>query len=230
MKKIVNSKGPMPDERLAREAQDTLAPYLTSRSFRRGQLLWSEGDTDGLLVYLKKGRVKIYRLLPTGKAITLYIFDAGTIFGFMPFLDDRPYPAYAQAIQDCETAVLPRSELKRIVQHDPEVALVLIRQLSRRLREAFDTIERLSSRGANPKVAAAIYGMIAEDTRTDAPIVISLPISSYEFAQSLGLTPESFSRNMTILVRQGVLKRLKKNTFQVLNLSQLQKAAGTAIW
>ena len=217
-------------EQLTQEAHKALAPYLVSRSFHKGQLLWGEGDTDGLLVYLKTGRVKIYRLLPTGRAVTLYIFDAGALFGFMPFLDDRPYPAYAQTLEDCKADVMYRSELSHVLRKDPEVALTLIKQLSSRLREAFDTIERLSSRGTNPKVASAIYGLVDEDARSDDLIFVSLPIASHEFAQSLGLTPESFSRGISILVEQGILKRLKKNRFQVIDLSQLQKAAGAVIW
>jgi len=215
---------------LTQETHKALAPYLMPRSFRKGQLLWSEGDTDGLLVYLKSGRVKIYRLLSTGKAVILFIFDAGTLFGFMPFLDDRPYPAYAQALVDCEADVMHRSELRQVLQKDPEVALALIKQLSVRLRDAFDTIERLSSRGANPKVASAIYGLVAEDTHPDNLIFVSLPVASHEFAQSLGLTPESFSRGISTLVEQRILKRLKKNRFQILDLSRLQKAASVAIW
>jgi CRP/FNR family transcriptional regulator len=215
---------------LTQEAHKVLAPYLVSRAFRKGQLLWSEGDTDGLLVYLKAGRVKIYRLLPTGRAVTLYIFESGVLFGFMPFLDDRPYPAYAQALEACEADVLHRSELRQVLQKDPAVALMLIKQLSSRLREAFGTIERLSSRGTHPKVASAMYGLVAEDARIDDLIVITLPVASHEFAQSLGLTPESFSRGISALVEQGILKRLKTNKFQVLDFAQLQKAAGGAMW
>lgn len=217
-------------EQLTPEAQKLLVPHLTPRTFRKGHLLWNEGDVDGMLVYLKSGRVKIYRLLPTGRAVTLFIFEAGTLFGFMPFLDDRPYPAYAQALENCDAAIMRRSELRQVLQKDPEVALALINQLARRLRECFDTIERLSSRGTNPKVASAIYGLVAEDAQADGLTVVSLPVVSHEFAQSLGLTPESFSRGITALVEQGILKRLKTNKFQVLDLQQLRKSAGNAMW
>ncbi len=216
---------------ISAEAKNVLARYLKLRSFRKGQLLWSEGDMDGLLVFLKSGRVKIYRLLPTGKAITLYIFGKGSVFGFMPFFDDAPYPAYAQALDDCDADVISRLGLRQAVHQDPEVAIVLMKHLARRLRDAFDTVERLQSKGTDPKVAAALMGL-AEDSpnRARGPVFVTLPIASYEYAQSLGLTPESFSRSITHLVEKKILKRLQRNRFQILDSNALENIADTAAW
>jgi len=71
-----------------------LGVYLVPRTFKAGELLWHEGDTNGMLVSLVEGRVKIYRLLPNGNSVTNYLFGPGDLFGFMPLFDDAPYPAY----------------------------------------------------------------------------------------------------------------------------------------
>lgn len=211
--------------------RQALEKHPNPRSFRKGQLLWSEGDTDGLLVFLKTGRIKVYRLLPRGKAMTLYVFGAGSVFGFMPFFDDAPYPAYTQALDDCQADVISKSGLRQAVHQDPDVAIVLMRHLSRRLRDAFDTIERLQSKGTDPKVASAMLALMEDaSSSSHAPVMVSLPISSHEFAQSLGLTPESFSRSITHLVEKGVLKRLQRNRFQILDLKALKDVAESAIW
>jgi len=93
------------------QVRQLLRPYLHARSFRRGSLIWREGETSGLLVAIKTGRVKIYRLLPTGRAVTLFLFGPGDLFSFLPFLDGAPYPGHAQAIEDVEAEVLPRAAL-----------------------------------------------------------------------------------------------------------------------
>lgn len=214
-----------------KETHKTFSKFLKPRKFRKGQLLWSEGDTDGLLVFLKTGRVKIYRLLPTGKAITLYIFGANTVFGFMPFFDDAPYPAYAQALDNCEAEVISRTGLRQAVHQDPDLSIVLMKHLAKRLRDAFDTIERLQSKGTDPKVASALLALVENNSNSShAHIIISLPISSHEYAQSLGLTPESFSRSITRLVDKSILKRLQRNRFQILNSEALKEVAESAIW
>ncbi|NLH48971.1 MAG: Crp/Fnr family transcriptional regulator [Myxococcales bacterium] len=214
---------------VANETKKLLEPYLSRKHFKAGQLLWREGETDGMLVALESGSVKIYRLLPDGKTVTLYIFGPGTVFGFMPFLDGGPYPAYAQALEDSEAQVMPRSLLLGVMKKDPDVAVVLLQHLARRLRGAFDQIERMSSKGTLPKVAAALASLLPDSDFSMGTTVIILPQSSREFAALIGITPESFSRNITDLVRKNILHRLGANRFQVLDPDALRQTASAIL-
>jgi CRP/FNR family transcriptional regulator len=212
---------------LAQRARDLLTPYLRRQAFRSGDLLWREGEDAGMFVVLDSGRVKIYRVLPNGNAVTLYIFGPGDAFGFMPFFDGRPYPASAQALTDVEALVMPRSDLVVAFERDPGVALALVRLLATRLREAFDRIERSSLPEVLPRVAAAFSSLLP----TEAPrglAVVELPVSAGELAGALGVAPESFSRAVTKLVEAGALHRLGPRRFQVLDGAALRRAARRA--
>jgi CRP/FNR family transcriptional regulator len=147
---------------LARVVRALLAPQLQVRHFRKGTLLWREGETSGMLVAITSGRVKAYRLLATGRAVTLYLFGPGDVFGFIPFIDGGPYPAYAQAIEDVTADVMPRSVLLRLLREDPALAPKLISLLGQRLREAFDMIESLSGSSSVGRVAAALLHLLPE--------------------------------------------------------------------
>ena len=212
----------------AAQARELLAPHLRRRQFAAGSLLWREGETSGLLVALETGRVKIYRLLPTGRAVTVFIFGPGDVFGFLPFLDGEAYPAYAQALEDTQAQVMSRAELLSAVRADPLVAVALIGLVGRRLREAMKHIESLSSPGVVPRVASALVALLPSpsDSRAAAGI-IRLPVSGSEFAAALGITPESLSRSLTRLVSARVLHRLGPRRFQVLDPEALRRAART---
>lgn len=209
---------------LAAQARDLLRPYLRRRRFRAGSLLWREGETTGLLVALDRGRVKIYRLQPTGRAVTIFIFGPGDVFGFLPFLDGEPYPGYAQALEDVEAEVMSRDQLLSAVRADPHVAIVLIRLVGRLLREAMQRVESLSSPGVLPRVASALLALTAHlpDARSQ---IIRLPVSGAEFAAAISITPETLSRSLTKLVSARVLHRLGRGQFQVLDPEALRQAA-----
>lgn len=215
----------LPEERFPAEMQRILGGHAVARTFAAGELLWREGDVDGMLVSLVEGQVKIFRVLPGGSSATSYIFGAGDVFGFMPLLDDAPYPACAQAIGPVRARVVTRAGLREAVRGDPDLALLLLKQLSRRLREAFDHIEVLSSRGVVRKVAMALTALLADETRQDGAAILTLPVASGEFANLYGLTPESFSRGITELVDGGVIHRLGINSFQVLKPAALREQA-----
>jgi len=211
---------------VAAQARELLAPHLRRRHFPAGSLLWREGETSGLLVALETGRVKIYRLLPTGRAVTVFIFGPGDVFGFLPFLDGEPYPAYAQSLEDTEAQVMSRDELLSAVRADPLVAVTLIGLVGRRLREAMRHIESLSSPGVLPRVASALAALLPDaGDREGATGIIRLPVSGGEFAAALGITPETLSRSLTRLVSARVLHRLGPGRFQVLDPEALRQAA-----
>jgi CRP/FNR family transcriptional regulator len=221
-----------PDTQLqesAREALALLKDHLHVRHFRRGELLWREGDTTGMLVCLRSGRVKIYRLLPTAREVTLFLFGPGDMFGFLPFLDGQSYPAYAQAMDDVEADVMARTALLQAIRAEPELAITLIGLLGGRLRASFDLIRSLSTPGASGRVAQALLALIPpEATAAGNRVAVRLPVSAHEFAGALGLVPETFSRALTGLVQDGIIERAGTGRYRVLDVDALRKAAAAA--
>lgn len=207
---------------LPEKVRSLLRPFLCRRAFAAGELLWSEGDEAGFLVSVDQGRVKVFR--GTGRSeVTMYLFGPGDTFGFMPFLDGRPYPAGARALTPVEAWVMPRTGLIGAFERDPRVALALVELLATRLREAFLRIERSASPEALPRVAAALVALVPEPV--PSPIVLELPVNARDLAASLDVAPESFSRAVTTLVKGQVLHRLGPRRFQVLDLERLESAA-----
>jgi CRP/FNR family transcriptional regulator len=206
------------------EALAMLAPYFRPRRFPAGAVLWRDGETPSMVVAIETGHIKVYRTLPGGNVAALYLFGPGELFGFLPFLDGQPYPATAEAVDDVRARTMSREGLLRGLRENPAVALPLFSFLGRRLREAFDRIELLSARGALPRVAAALAALLQEGDRGPTTIV-SLPIPSGEFARALGIVPESFSRAVTDLADAGVIHRLGRGRFQVLDPQALRGAA-----
>ncbi|MBK7770991.1 MAG: Crp/Fnr family transcriptional regulator [bacterium] len=113
------------------------------------------------------------------------------------------------------------------IQRDPVLASLLLKQLSRRLRAAFDQIEALSVRGVIHKVALALASLMSSKQPHEGLEILNLPVSSAEFAKLYGLTPESFSRGVTQLVENGIVHRLRVNSFQVLKPQELRDTART---
>jgi len=210
------------------QARKLLEPYLHLRKFQAGSLLWREGETTGLLVSLDRGRVKVYRLLPTGRAVTVFIFGPGDVFGFLPFLDGEPYPAYAQALDDVEAQVMSRDELHAAIHADPQVAMALIGLVGRRLRDAMRRVESMSGLGAVSRVASALLALLPDSGDAASAGIIRLPVAGNEFAGAIGITPETLSRTLTRLVAAKVLHRLGPGRFQVVDPVGLRRAAEDA--
>ncbi len=190
-------------------------------------MLWREGDDAGMLVAIESGRVKAYRSLPGGPSVTIYIFGPNDVFGFMPLLDGQPYPASARALDQVRALVVSREDLRAGVEHDPALALTLVKLLATRLRDAFERIERSSIIDVLHRVAASLASLLEEGS--DSPLaIVELPVRAREFAGAIGVAPGSFSRAITKLVKAGVLHRLGPRRFQVLDPAALRGTASGA--
>lgn len=217
-----------PDPRLqalAREALTLLREHLHVRHFRKGNLLWREGDTAGMLVSLRSGRVKIYRRVAGGREATIFLFGPGDLFGFLPFLDGEAYPAAARALDDVEADVMARSTLLEVLRAEPDLGITLIALLGRRLRASFDLIGSLSIPSARVRVAQALLTHVRHAAVETPHPVITLPVSNQEFASALGLVPETLSRALSSLVDDGVLERTGSGGYRVLDPDALTRAS-----
>jgi len=218
---------PVPSTSFSSETKELfgmLAPYFRARRYPAGTVLWREGEPASVVLAIDSGHVRVYRILPNGHAAALYLFGRGEFFGFLPMLDGRPYPATAEAIDDVRARTMSREGFFRGLRENPSLVLPLFSFLGRRLREAFDRIEFQSSRGAIPRVAAALFAMLP-DRSGGTTTIVSLPVSSGEFARVLGITPESFSRAITGLAEAGMIRRLGRGRFQVLDPQSLRASA-----
>jgi CRP-like cAMP-binding protein len=127
-------------------------------------------------------------------------------------------------VDPVEALVMSRAELLEALRASPQLAQTLLGFLGRRLRDAFEQIERLSTRGAPQRVAAALAALLPERVAPAGLTVVTLPLSAGEFARAMGLTPESLSRAITRLVANRVVHRLGPRRLQVLDPAALQAA------
>jgi CRP-like cAMP-binding protein len=102
--------------------------------FNGGDRIFSQGDrSDGAFLVIA-GSVEI-SADQDGHSYTLAEIGPGGLFGEMGLLDDSPRSASAVAATDTTCAVYDQDELKRLLRHDPEQVLRLVRTLIQRLRD-----------------------------------------------------------------------------------------------
>jgi CRP/FNR family transcriptional regulator len=212
------------------EAVQGLSLYLQVRHYRAGHVLWTEGERSGRMIVLDRGRVKAVRSLPDGSSVLLHVFSPGDIFGFLPFVDGGPYPATAITVDDIDARVMSRSALREAIQRDPQVAMLLLGALGKRLRQAFGRLGDQAQRSSPARVAAALVLLLPQEEGAGITTIVDVPSPIHDFAADVGMTPETFSRAVTQLVDAGVLQRLALPKLQVLDVRRLRRiAAGQSV-
>jgi len=106
-----------------------IGPDLPTRSYRRGDVVFREGDRGGELFVIKSGKVEVR----TGNR-RLETLGDNEIFGEMALIDDSPRSATVVALTDVTLAPITENQYLFLVRHTPYFALKVMRVLVQRLR------------------------------------------------------------------------------------------------
>ena len=112
---------------------DWLKPFMSRRSFRRGDIVFRKGDTADAMFYSVTGR---YRLKEMGMEIPI-----GQVFGDLGFLaPDNRRTQTIECTEDGEVLTATYQQVKELYFQNPQFGFFFMRLTSERL---FDNIKRL---------------------------------------------------------------------------------------
>jgi CRP-like cAMP-binding protein len=179
----------------------------------RGQQILAPDDPPDRIHIIKKGRVRVYRMSPDGKQLTLDIYEKGTILGDMGLLgQDRLPEAYAEAIDDGVICTISPDELRRLIERHPIVGVNVIRHLSRRLQSAERELEAMAYQRVDQRLARKLldlgqrFGVV-----TERGTLIQARLTQQELAEMIGTTRETLAHTLGDFRRQGLLESEKHN-------------------
>jgi CRP-like cAMP-binding protein len=110
------------------------APAQYTRDVKAGETIFTEGDLGTEMFIIHEGKIEISKLVQ-GDLKPLVIFEKGDFFGEMAILEDLPRTATAKALTDGTLLTINGSTFDQMLRANPEIAVRMMRKLSRRLRE-----------------------------------------------------------------------------------------------
>ncbi len=120
--------------RLSEKALASIVKVAIEKEFKAETQIVSEGDTGTGFYLITAGSTEVSR---SGARIAK--LGEGEFFGEMALLDGAPRSADVTALEDTKCLVLTLWVLKGIIAANPNVALGMLEELARRLRDAEQT-------------------------------------------------------------------------------------------
>lgn len=194
-----------------------LARQAVGRDYQAGELIVGQDDTVKGLYLLASGRVKLSKILPDGREQTIYHFNPGEPFCLCSAFRGERFPANAEALEPSRVFVVPGQALEDAARADPSLFFNMLMLLSRRLKEAMERIESLSTRDLSRRVALFLTRHPGASTGS-----LTLAMSHRELAKMLGATPEALSRAFRKLSDAGYVQ-VEGREVRILDLAGLER-------
>jgi len=203
-----------------------LAASLRTRRYRRGEVIFHQGDPGDALHIILAGRVKISSPSDTGVEAIFTTLRPGEFFGSLALLDGAPRSASATAVEPAETLILPRERFRQLLNDHPAIRDHVLAELARELRRLTFHVEELHFLDIAGRLAARLVRMVEEQGSVPGSGEIRLegPITQGELAAMVGSTRQSVNKLLGYLTDDGLIRQ-ERDTIVVLDLAGLQRAA-----
>ena len=177
------------------------------RDYARGALIFSEGDPGNAMLILLSGAVKVHRLSPDGREVTLAILRAGDCLGEMSLLDGLSRSASADAIEHTTALEIRRDDFLRLLRSRPEMSLAIIQILAARLRQTDRRLEHLVLGDARSRVLGVLLDLAAgHGVPYSGGTKIDIRLTHQEIAELAGIARETASRILSELADEGLIQ------------------------
>lgn len=193
----------------------------------RGDVIFREGDPSETFYTVTHGRVKVFKMLPSGKDVILEIFGVGDPLGAIAAYEGRPFPASAMALEDTTCLLLPRPAFFALLEERPSLVRGLLLGMTQRLIELTNRLAELSAGRIEARLARLFLKLADNSGRPErGGTFVPLTLSRQELADMTGTTIETCIRIMSRWGKQEVLVT-EKDGFLVKNREVLEEASAS---
>lgn len=196
------------------ETLEKLSQIATLKNCVASDILFYEKDEKDDIFYLYEGSVKLYKVDRFDSEIFLYkVTSNSMIFNTTKLCDEHTISCYANAefIENSKVVAFDNAKFKELMHSDHDFMRTI-------LRESFKMIQQLQciiSRDIVFDGTAKVAHMLVHDLNNFNTL------KKHEIAYMLHIQPETLSRILKKLTRNGVIE-IEKNSVKILNLDELK--------
>jgi CRP/FNR family transcriptional regulator, cyclic AMP receptor protein len=158
---------------LDKAARDRLAESAVERRYRRGQVLFLEGDPGESLFVLRHGSVSVFRTAPNGERAMLTVVRAPEVLGEVALLDGAPRSASVEAMEDTVALTLSRASFLALFRTQPMMLDAVLKSFGALVRRLTDQTADHVFLDLPGRVAKTLVRLAGDST--DRPPTVDLP-------------------------------------------------------
>lgn len=193
---------------LPADSLQRLAAASRRRTYRRGEVVFHQGDPGDTLHLINSGRVKVVLDSESGGEAVIAILGPGEFFGELSLIDGQPRSATVSALEALETISLARPDFVSFLRANPTAAERLIITLATMIRKADESMADLVFLDLEGRLVKKLLELAAEHGQTvDGAVEIELPMTQEDLASMVGATRASVNKLLGWWEDRGAIQR-----------------------
>src|SRR3989338_2442072 len=198
---------------LAGREKRIIAASSVLAEYKKGQVIYKQGDTGEALYCVVTGRVKIYTVHHEGGEEALEYLKRGKYFGIISLLTKEPHSVCARAFNDSIILRIDRPSFEKIIGSTPQLMLHLSQTLSRRLKGKDAEDKRIfestiiSIHGVSPEINSRGYAFDLASALKRETNKTAILIEINRYASPASRAPDVEAQRRPFILRSSFFTR-----------------------
>lgn len=197
----------------------------TSNIYKKGQIIFYEGNNPFGVYCIFSGRVKLYKMGGNGRPQIVRLAGPGDILGYRSLFAEEPYHATAEALEKTEICCIDKGAFMNVVEKNPVLGFNLLRKLSKELGTAENMATNIAQKPARERMAELLLVLKKSfGKKGKKGPEIDLQLSREEMAEMIGTTQETAIRLLSDFKKENLIL-VQDREITILNTQALVKVA-----
>lgn len=203
-----------------------LVAQASTRTYRKGAMVFYQGDPGDALYVLAEGRVKVFVTSAHGDEMVLATLGPPDSLGEVALLDDGPRSASVEALEAVTALAFARSTLLDLLHTTPDAADAVLRSAGSLLRRLTGQAADLVFLDLEGRVAKLLVGIAERSAQeVEQHMALDLGVTQTDLAAMVGGSRQSVNQILHALEGRQFLA-LEGRSVTILDLEALRRRAG----
>ena len=185
---------------------ESIESLLIERRFPKNKTIVEEGLSGDYMYILREGEVKVTKLSSDGREKILELLESGDFFGEMSLLDSAPRSASVKTLSEARVLALSRADFLSLLRRSPDLAMSVVQELTRRLRQIDEQASSLSFQRVKERTQGLLQ-RLARDESDRPGRQMTPPLTHQQMADMIGTSRETVTRVVKGLKEEGWLEQ-----------------------
>jgi CRP/FNR family transcriptional regulator len=200
---------------------NSLCNFKQEKTYKKGDIIVSEGDKIDEFFYIKTGLVKTYHTLYDGREKIVNIATPMDYISLLSVFSETYHKYSISALDDTTVCCVNLHKIKEIIKSNGEFALSLLERISKNADKIILQNLQLNSKHLRGRIAYIII-LFADKIYNKESFV--LPLSRKEIAQLIDMTTENVIRIISEFKKDKIIASVNKS-IKVLDRKKLEQIA-----
>lgn len=189
-----------------------LSGCKTTKTIKKGEIIFEEGETINGVYCIKDGVCKLSKLSANGKDQIVKLVVKGDLLGQRSLVSDESANLSAVAVNDMEVCFIPKSEIVHGLESNVNFSMKMLKEMAEELKLADNVIVDMAQKSVKQRLADTLL-YLQDNFGEDDEGFLNIVLSREDYANIVGTATESAIRILSQFKKEGLItakgKRIK---------------------